>query len=72
MVLKRITEAALPLLRIAEGVICEGGSDISAQELSFVNKRLVWILDVPGAQKLENDLSVTVDGEQGLVYEGAI
>ncbi|HBB14984.1 MAG TPA: pyruvate kinase [Treponema sp.] len=72
MVLKRITEAALPLLRIAEGVISEGGSDISAQELSFINKRLVWILDVPGALKLENDLSVTVDGEQGLVYEGAI
>ena len=72
MVMRRITQEALPLLRIAEGVISEGGSDISAEELSFLNKNLVWILNVPDAQKLENDLSVTVDGEQGLVYEGAI
>jgi|GEM_PF-5763846 len=41
--------------------------------LSQVNKRLVWVTEAPDAlSALETGLSVTVDGEQGLVYEGTI
>lgn len=72
LVLRRITEASLPLLRIADGVIAESSSDISAEQLALIGKDLVWIQNVPAAQKLENELSVTLDGEQGLVYEGII
>jgi len=33
----------------------------------------VWVTDVPDAlRNLENGLSVTLDGERGLVYEGII
>ena len=54
-------------------MVSESGSDIPAEVLADINKQLVWITNVTDAQKtLENNLSVTVDGEQGLVYEGII
>jgi len=69
----RITEDLIPLLRIVDGVVSESGSDIPVEVLADINKQLVWITNVTDAQKtLENNLSVTVDGEQGLVYEGII
>jgi pyruvate kinase len=69
----RITEDLIPLLRIVDGVVAESGSDITVEKLAEINKSLVWITNVPNAQKnLENDLSVTIDAEQGLIYEGII
>ena len=69
----RITEDLLPLLRVVDGVVSESGSDIPQEQLSLVNKDLVWIQNVRDAQRiLENDLTVTIDGEQGLVYEGIV
>ncbi len=69
----RITEELLPLLRVVDGVVSESGSDIPPDQLSLVNKNLVWIQNVRDAQRiLENDLTVTIDGEQGLVYEGIV
>jgi len=73
IVCKRITKDFIPLLRICNGVIAEGGSDISNEELAASNKELVWILEAPDAlASLETGLSVTVDGKKGLVYEGLI
>lgn len=73
LVCSRITEELLPLLRVVDGVVAENGSDIPIDMLSMVNKDLVWILSAPGAMRsLENDLTVTLDGEQGLVYEGRV
>lgn len=73
LVCEKITEDLLPILRIVEGVVCEGGSDVSQETLSYVNKDLVWILHARHARKyLESDLTVTLDGEQGLVYEGMV
>ena len=69
----RITEDLIPALRVVHGVVSESGSDIAPEQLALINPDLVWIQDVRDAQKiLENDLSVTIDGEQGLVYEGII
>lgn len=69
----RVTEEMIPALRAADGVVAEDGSDIPAETLAKINPELVWILNAPDARKiLENDLSVTVDGEQGLVYEGIL
>jgi phosphohistidine swiveling domain-containing protein len=60
-------------LRLVDGVIAESGSDLDSGRLSQVNRRLVWITDAPDVMRtLESGLSVTVDGEQGLVYEGII
>lgn len=73
LVCNRITEDLLPLLRVVDGVVAENGCDIPIDMLSMVNKDLVWILSAPGAMRsLENDLTVTLDGEQGLVYEGRV
>lgn len=73
LVCSRITEDLLPLLRVVDGVVAENGSDIPIDMLSMVNKDLVWILSAQGAMRsLENDLTVTLDGEQGLVYEGRV
>ncbi len=69
----RITEELIPMLRVVDGVISETGSDITSEVLKLVNPNLVWILGVGGAgERLENNLTVTVDGEQGIVYEGTI
>ncbi len=69
----RITEDLVPALRVVQGVISESGSDIPPEQLALLNPDLVWIQNVRDAFKiLENDLSVTMDGEQGLIYEGII
>ncbi|MGN0740781.1 MAG: pyruvate kinase, partial [Treponema sp.] len=63
----------IPALRVVDGVVAESGCDIPAESLVLVNPDLVWICNVPDAQKeLENDLSVTLDCEQGVVYEGIV
>lgn len=73
LVCERITEAMIPVLRVVDGVISEGLSDIPEETLRLVNPTLVWINKVGDASKiLENDLSVTIDGEQGLIYEGIV
>ena len=73
LVCNRITEELIPALRVVDGVVAESGCDIPAEQLSLVNRDLVWILNVSDAHKtLENDLSVTLDSEQGVVYEGIV
>src|SRR5574344_345954 len=73
IVCKRITQDFIPLLRLINGVISEGGSDISNEDLGSSNKSLVWITDAPGAiTTLETGLSVTIKKKKGLVYEGLI
>jgi len=73
LVCRRITDEYIPILRLVDGVIAESGSDLDSGRLSQVNRRLVWITDAPDVMRtLESGLSVTVDGEQGLVYEGII
>ncbi len=73
LVCHRITEEAIPALRAVDAVVSETGSDLPPDQLALVNSSLVWVMNVPDAQKvLESDLSVTVDGEQGLIYEGLI
>ena len=71
LVCKKITEDFIPILRIVEGVISEEESEIPSELLAMVNPSLVWLLNCKGAMKnLETDLTVTIDGGQGLAYEG--
>lgn len=73
LVCNRITEDMIPALRVVDGVVAESGSDIPPEQLALINSDLVWILNVPDAHRiLENDLSVTLDSEQGVVYEGIV
>jgi pyruvate kinase len=68
-----LTEDYIPILRIVNGVICEGLCKIADDVLAMVNPRLVWLSGVHNAsRKLESGLSVTLDGKAFLVYEGTI
>lgn len=73
LVCPRITEEFIPVLRLVNGVISEGGSDLNDQLLSMVNPNLVWLQNVSGAMtSLEPELTVTIDGERSLAFEGLV
>src|SRR5574344_1686551 len=73
LVCPRITEEFIPVLRLVNGVICEGGSDLSGELLAMVNPNLVWLQNVSGAMtSLEPELTVTIDGERSLAFEGLV
>ncbi|MDR0323314.1 MAG: pyruvate kinase [Treponema sp.] len=73
LVCKALTAEYTPIIRLVNGVICEGVSEISEQQLSYINPRLVWLTHIRNAaKKLESGLTVTIDAKQLLVYEGRI
>lgn len=73
LVCKILTEDYIPILRVLNGVVCEGVSEISEATLREVNPHLVWLTFIRhAAEKLESGLTVTIDSKQLLVYEGSI
>jgi pyruvate kinase len=73
LICKEITEEYMPVLRMAQGIICEGVSVISEEKLRIINPNLVWLTHIrDAAKKLEPGLTVTIDGKELLVYEGTI
>jgi len=73
LVCRVLTEDYIPIIRIVDGVICEGVSEISEEKLRNINPSLVWLTHIRRAvQKLESGLTVTIDAKQLLVYEGSI
>jgi pyruvate kinase len=63
----------IPIVRMAKGVILEGVSEISWDIVRMTNPGIVFVAEVPEAMdKLENGMTVTLDGEEQLVYEGLI
>jgi len=73
LVCRVLTDDYTPILRMVNGVICEGVSEISEQKLRDINPQLVWLTHIRHAtQKLESGLSVTLDAKELLVYEGSI
>jgi pyruvate kinase len=68
-----LTDEYIPILRIVQGVICEGHCHIVNAVLELVNPNLVWLTGVHNAtRKLESGLNVTIDGGVLLVYEGMV
>ncbi len=73
LVCSDITEDYIPLLRIVDGVICEGENLIPPEVINLINPRLVWLSRVENAMKiLEEGLTITVDSKELLIYEGII
>ena len=73
LVCRVLTEDFIPIIRIVNGVICEGVSEISEENLRYINPSLVWLTHIRRAtQKLESGLTVTLDAKQLLVYEGSV
>ena len=73
LVCRVLTKDYIPIVRIVSGVICEEVSEMTDIELRYTNPNLVWLTDVSLAtKKLESGLTVTIDADQLLVYEGSI
>jgi pyruvate kinase len=73
LVCKELTDDFIPVLRIVKGVICESISEISGAKLREINPHLVWLNNMRHVmKKLEQGLTVTLDTEHLLVYEGSI
>ena len=73
LVCKVLTYDYIPIVRIVKGVICEGVSEITDADLHDTNPNLVWLTETTDAtKKLESGLTVTIDANQLLVYEGSV
>ena len=73
LVCRVLTRDYTPIIRIVKGVICENVSEISDEDLRYINPNLVWLTHIKhAAEKLESGLNVTIDAKQLLVYEGSI
>ena len=73
LVCRVLTNDYTPIIRLVNGVICEGVSEISGEQLRIINPNLVWLTHIRRTtQKLESGLTVTIDAKQLLVYEGSI
>jgi pyruvate kinase len=66
-----LDESFIPIIRISRGIILEGASELSRDMLKMVNPHIVYVAHVDGAmKKLEENLTVTLDGTEKIVYEG--
>jgi len=73
LVCKSLTEDYSSVIKMVNGIICEGVSEISEEKLQAINPNLVWLTHMrDAAKKLESGLTVTIDGKELLVYEGTI
>jgi pyruvate kinase len=68
-----LDQSFIPILRIVNGVILEGASELSRDLLKSVNPRIVYVAHVPKAMSaFEANSVVTLDGEEKIIYEGTI
>jgi pyruvate kinase len=66
-----LDKSFIPIIRICRGLILEGSSELSRDMLKLVNPGIVYVAQVEGAtKKLEEHLTVTLDGTEKIVYEG--
>ena len=73
LICRQLTEDYIPILRLMDGVICEGISEIGEKQLREINPDLVWLTHIRNAaSKLESGLTITIDADQLLVYEGIV
>ena len=68
-----LNEDWIPILRIVDGVITTGKNELTSEMIRLANPNLVWISEIGSAEKsIENGRTVTIDGNDLLVYEGMI
>jgi pyruvate kinase len=68
-----LDKSFIPIIRIVDGVILEGASELSRDLLKSTNPRIVYVAHVPNAMKaFEENGVVTLDGEEKIIYEGTI
>lgn len=68
-----LNEDWISILRIVDGVITTGKNELTSEMIHLANPNLVWISEIGIAEKsIENGRTVTIDGNDLLVYEGMI
>jgi pyruvate kinase len=68
-----LDKSFIPIIRIVDGIILEGASELSRDIIKATNPRIVYVAHVPGAMNLlEENHTVTLDGEEKNIYEGTI
>ncbi len=73
LVCPSLTDEYIPILRVVDGVICEGENLINPDVMTLINPRLVWISKATDAtHACENGLTVTIDGTELIVYDGLL
>jgi len=68
-----LTEDHVDLLPNLAGIVLEDRSQISHERIRELNESLVFISEVPNAlYGIEDGITVTVDGEEKIIYEGVV
>jgi pyruvate kinase len=68
-----LDESFIPILRVVDGVILEGVSAMPWEIIRATNPNIVYVSMVDHAmERFEEHLTVTLDGAQKLIYEGAL
>jgi pyruvate kinase len=68
-----LDKSFIPIIRIADGIIVEGSSELSRELLQIVNPRIVCVIQVPNATgRFEEQTLVTLDGAEKIIYEGEL
>jgi len=68
-----LDESLIPILRVVDGVILEGVSEMPWEMVKTINPHIVYVSQVPQAfSRFEEHITVTLDGTEKLIYEGAL
>jgi pyruvate kinase len=68
-----LDKSFIPVIRIVDGIILEGASELSRDIIKATNPHIVYVAHVPGAMSLlEENHTVTLDGEEKNIYEGTV
>ncbi|MDR0784410.1 MAG: pyruvate kinase [Treponema sp.] len=68
-----LDESFIPILRLVDALILEGASELSRETLRNVNPRITFVGQVTDGMKLfEDNIIVTVDGYERIIYEGSL
>lgn len=73
LVTHTLDESFIPILRLVDGVVLEGVSEMPWEMIKATNPSLVYVSQVKRAMaRFEDHLTITLDGKEKLVYEGAM
>jgi pyruvate kinase len=73
LVTRILDESFIPIIRCVNGIILEQVSEIALDIVKMANPRMVFVGEVPNATGIfENGITVTLNGEEKLIYEGAL
>jgi pyruvate kinase len=68
-----LDKSFIPIIRIVDGIILQGASELSRDLIRTINPRIVYVAHVPDAMNIfEENGAVTLDGEEKNIYEGTI